>query len=504
MIKNKHFNIFLTATLLAGFLFLAPHKIVFASMEITEIMYDLSGTDTDREWIEIYNPDSLDVDVSKLKLFEASTNHGINISSGPNLLSPLSYAVIADLPSKFMIDNPSYSGVLFDSTFSLSNTGEPLELRDASGTVLYSATYDSSVGASGDGNSLQKINNIWKASIPTPGLENIFVDTGTSTATTTNNNSGGTSTTTSTTTSSNTSNQNTQTARTVIRTIYVSVHSDGADLSDFDDTQGFVTSAGRQRVVYVGTPIQFKVNYRVPKNMESNTRRFSWSFGDGFSSTGEEVVHTYKYPGEYNVILNGESGQEHSVSRTIVKVLIPNVSFGISRAGDIEISNNGNTEINLGLWRLKNNSNEFIFAIDTIVGPGRNIILSSSDTKIGTSNKIYLLNPSGGEVYSVNNTINPILSGNVESSDITIESAETMIAKYREALALRPEQIINIEKPGDTLDKENDSPEIETNLSQTATVLGSISTTTSTGFLSRIWLSSVLRIKSVARLFYDF
>jgi hypothetical protein len=502
--KKKFLPNFLLAMLMASFFIFTSAKYAFASLEITEIMYDLSGSDTGREWIEIYNPDSTPVDVTKIKLFEASTNHGVSVSSGSGTLNFEGYAVISDVPSKFMTDNPSYSGMLFDSTFSLSNTGEPLELRNASGTILDSVTYDSALGATGDGNSLQKINGAWTASAPTPGLQNIFVST-TSTSTSTTTGSSGTSTTTSTSTSTTTPSQSTQTTKIITKTVYISTHSSEEDLSDYNEGQVFETSAGRQRIAYVGAPIEFKASYKIPKSMESNTRKFDWSFGDGLSGAGEKVTHTYKYGGEYSVVLNSESGDKHAVSRTVVKVLSPNLALAVSSSGDIEISNRGNTEINLGLWKLRDTSNEFIFAQDSIVGAGKVITLSKDDTKIlPGNNRISLENPSGREVFAIDNSNNIALSQVGADSDITVERAEALYAEYKKSLALKSKLPVNIENRVAPTSSGEDLFPKEKDLSQVATAIESVNSTTTVGFFGRLWRGSISRIKTIARLFYDF
>ena len=143
-----------------------------ASLEITEIMYDLSGTDTNREWIEIYNNGEESVDVSTWKFFEENTNHNLVASQGDTVLVKGEYAVIADKPEKFLIDWPDFAGIILDSSFSLKNTGETLTLKDADLNIIDSVSYTSDWGAEGDGNSLQKIGGEWKAAAPTPGSAN--------------------------------------------------------------------------------------------------------------------------------------------------------------------------------------------------------------------------------------------------------------------------------------------------------------------------------------------
>ncbi len=140
-----------------------------ASVIITEVMYDLPGTDTGREWIEITNVGSSPVDVRKYKFFEADTNHAIAPISGSGVLSPGSSAVIADNPTKFKIDWPQYSGELFDSPFSLSNTGESLVLKDSALVTLDSISYDRALGAAGDGTTLKRSGITFISAMATPG-----------------------------------------------------------------------------------------------------------------------------------------------------------------------------------------------------------------------------------------------------------------------------------------------------------------------------------------------
>ena len=144
-------RIFLAAT----YALLVPH-FALAQIVISEIMYDLPvGSDSGREWIEVYNPGPAAVDLTKLRLFENGTNHKI-AATGVSVMQSSTYAVIADNATKFKTDWPGFSGQLFDSTFDLGNAGDSLELRDASSTVLDSATFTSTLGAGGDGNSLNR------------------------------------------------------------------------------------------------------------------------------------------------------------------------------------------------------------------------------------------------------------------------------------------------------------------------------------------------------------
>lgn len=131
-------------------------QIACAQVVITEIMYDPSGTDSGHEWVEVYNGSSIAIPLSKWRIFENDANHNILASSGTVMLAPEAFAVIAQNAAKFRSDHPDFSGQLFHSAFSFDNGGEVISLKDASGTIVESASYDSTEGALGDGNSLQR------------------------------------------------------------------------------------------------------------------------------------------------------------------------------------------------------------------------------------------------------------------------------------------------------------------------------------------------------------
>src|SRR3989338_825587 len=119
-----------------------------AQVVISEIMYDLEGSDANREWIEIYNSGSSVVNITEWRLFEGDSNHVLT-AVGSETLATGGYAVIADDPEKFREDWPSFSGRLFDSSFSLSNTGGTLVLRCCSGGDLLDRDFISYSGDSG-------------------------------------------------------------------------------------------------------------------------------------------------------------------------------------------------------------------------------------------------------------------------------------------------------------------------------------------------------------------
>lgn len=135
---------------------------------INEIMYDLPGTDSGREWIEVVNAGETAYDITQLKLRENKVDHLIKLVKGRQILEVGDYAVIADNPEKFLIDYPNFSGNLFDSSFSLSNIGEAIAIIKGENEI-YSTTYEKTWGAQGDGKSLQFIDGAWTTGEPSPG-----------------------------------------------------------------------------------------------------------------------------------------------------------------------------------------------------------------------------------------------------------------------------------------------------------------------------------------------
>jgi len=140
------------------------------TLRINEIMYNPPGSDDGSEWVEIYNTGTSTADLLQLKLIENGTRHSITSTQGTTLDTG-KYGVIADDAAIFLSVYPSYTGTLFDSSFSLSNSGEELALEYAGSRINYIA-YTSDMGANGNGSSLQYIDNDWVEAPPTPGEEN--------------------------------------------------------------------------------------------------------------------------------------------------------------------------------------------------------------------------------------------------------------------------------------------------------------------------------------------
>ncbi len=148
------------------FLFLLPT--VSAQLEISEIMYDLDGTDAGREWIEIYNSGDK-INISGWKFYEAETNHRLSSYSGDMIIENDEFFIIVNKPEEFLTDN-DFSGTIVDSSWqSLSNTGELIQILDGkNGNIISEVEYV----ADEEGLTLQIIAGEWCSGSPTPGEAN--------------------------------------------------------------------------------------------------------------------------------------------------------------------------------------------------------------------------------------------------------------------------------------------------------------------------------------------
>jgi len=121
-------------------LFCTPVAALAAAVSITEIMFDPEGSDTKREWVKIQNSGDITIDLTQWKLVEGGVRHSI-VRVDQSHVSPGAFAVIAVDPGMFKSEYPDFAGPVFDSSFSLNNTGETVSLEDASSTQIVSVAY---------------------------------------------------------------------------------------------------------------------------------------------------------------------------------------------------------------------------------------------------------------------------------------------------------------------------------------------------------------------------
>lgn len=368
-------------------------KISFASIEITEVMYDAPGTDTSREWVEIYNNGSESVDLAKWYFFSADTKHSLN-SNSSTVLNPGSYAVIVQDLNNFMIDWPSFSGIVFDSSWTgLNNENDSISMKDPDLNVVGGLSYTSSLGASGDGNSLQKVNGALVSSGPTPGSHNQNA----------NNNQESSNTNT------NTSNTNNEQQNSTTNKTTSSGTSNSAKI--VPEAPKIITTkiiAKNNASTRVGFIIEANTIGYTKEKLDSG--KFVWSFGDGNSlqeARHKPFEYAYEYPGEYVLSLTYYESilSTKPVATDNLTITVTDPELFITKVGDInvpyvEIKNQSESRMSLSGWVLNSFNKSFKLPEGMAILPNKSIILSPKVTSFDVNDiqSLSLFAPNGSLV----------------------------------------------------------------------------------------------------------
>ena len=359
-------------------IFLLPH-FTHAQVSINEIMYNPKGSDTGREWIELYNAGGTDVTMV------AGSGKGawkVNDGSNHNLVDPASgtgrgalvipaggYLLVSNDPTNFI--SGEYAGGSYSvikSSISLNNTGTTVSLIDGTGTTVDSATYTNASGGSDDGTSLQKqADGSWIAALPTPGAANSLVPyVPPSTDTSSDSQTSDTTDQTPQASTTTTSSQNTS----VAESSYVA-----------PPTPSLFADAGADRTVIVGADVEFDAQAydKDQESLDPSTVRFSWNFGDGGTAEGQSVLHHFVYPGRYAVMLDIAQNKSAVSDEAIVTAEPAALSFLVLPDGGVEVDNNAGHDLDLSDWIVRQDAGTFAAQF---MLPDHSTILSGSSIKI--------------------------------------------------------------------------------------------------------------------------
>lgn len=426
----KHCAIFLI-------MFICCANIAHAELEITEIMYDPQGSNDSHQWIEVYNNNSSPIDLLNCAItdYDTSWHYRSIVSEGTSVLAPYSYAIIAktsDLQD-FKIKNSTLPNIFLRANITLLSSngklGISLDKKSiANGSdVSYFSVMD-------DGNSLQKINNDWVPSIPTPGKENVL---------NTNND-----------TSSNTNNENSSPTS----TSGASASSDSSTPKEVPIILKISTKIISPKTVIAGIP--FSINSLTTTNRGQTylTGKFVWNFGDGKMSEARQGLpfeYTYEYPGEYALNLTyfeSYLSESSSASDRIIIKVVPSEVY-INGVGDIldpfvEIGNKSSNEIFLSNWVITAGIHYFIIPEGTTLLPGKKIKLSPKITGFTGEDIRYVVITNPNNIISA--TYPNIIVKKVvqKSSSINENNTSTVEKVTQDNLPDNNSQIINLNELG--------------------------------------------------------
>ncbi|MEM4397044.1 MAG: lamin tail domain-containing protein [Candidatus Woesearchaeota archaeon] len=173
--KNNLLVLTILVSIIYAFVFSAYN--VNASLVFTEIMYNPLGNEANREWIELFNYGNETLNISNWKLQDGTTIRSItlyNTITGTYLIEPYSIVILARNPENFSQEY-NYSGNLFQSSFTLTNTGKELILYDSNNNVVDSVFY-TNIAEEGYTIELKNITldnylmENWQQASPNPGI----------------------------------------------------------------------------------------------------------------------------------------------------------------------------------------------------------------------------------------------------------------------------------------------------------------------------------------------
>ncbi len=426
------------------FIFAALLAVIFlpvvagATVIISEVAWMGTENSSSDEWIELYNDGAESVDLVDwtVESEDGSPKHVIKTGAELNTtIAGQGYFLLERTDDTVV---PERADQIY--TGALNNDGEKLMLKNATGDTV--STIDKvnekwPAGCVATKATMQWSGSAWISAAATPKVANAPADLGCGTS----EDNGATSTeqatsTGGTDTGGGSSGGNSGGSGGSSGSKIVSAHTSPAPLTDVG-TVKLKVDAGRKRLGCAGVPLIFEA--RTNNFGMGGSRSFEWSFGDGLSTSGERVTHTYRFPGEYTIILNAEAGGEEAVSRAEVLIVAPQVVIEEVdiNAGRVRLRNLADREINLGDWQLLATNNSYRFARDTII-KGRQVLdlpfVFKTLPLVG--DKFSLLTPDGREASAdiPSQVLGIATSSNLEASTTSAKLSRQELSNLRARL----------------------------------------------------------------------
>ncbi len=386
---------------LIGIALLAPTA-AHAAVVISEIAWMGTSASANAEWIELQNTENTDVNLSGWTLVATGGSPNITLTgvigaSGFYLLERTSDASVPAVSA-----DQIYSGAL-------ANTGLTLLLKDQAGTVIDTveggADWKSIGGDNTTKQTPQRSGSTWTTAEPTPRAASVSGSPG-------GGGDGAIGTSTDPLTpqpSVGGSPVVTATPRNPIPRLYV--------------------DAGPGRFLTTQVESSFSAHAYDSDGSIRRDARFTWSFGDGAEEHGDEVTHTYEYPGTYTIAIHARAGESSVVSLLMAQVSDSNVVVSSASNDRITIQNVGETLLDLSSWQLRKGETSFVIPQYTTLMKGQEATFPASITKLSTStSQLSLRFPNGVEnaVVAVE-PVQDILPAEVRVFEPPQVTAETMV-----------------------------------------------------------------------------
>jgi hypothetical protein len=448
--KRPHY-IGIYSIILFVFCFFSP--VAQANVKISEIAWMGSDASPNDEWIELYNESDSVVDISGWSITTLDGNILIQLSC---TLLPRGVAVLE------RTDDETVPGIMALTTYtgSLSNVGATIVLKDSNGTIVDEVIGGENWESIGGTNSAPRQTpqrtdaGSWISNTPDPGSYQTY--------------GGAAGNAFSCTVDEETNSEKNEDTVVQQSSGGRSRSSVRIDKNATEDTRRppipdeLTLRIEGPPIVYVHQPVSLTVHAEGVGKTIIDSLTYRWNFGDTYTGDGKKQIHTFLYPGEYNVVVHGTFRKQDAIARTEIKVLPTTIIIDLLPTGEVVLKNNGKNEIDLHGYTLKG-AIVFVFPEFTFLKAGGMLTIPAE--QFGRASHVWLHDRKGVSVAEdfirvprVDKTA-PVVSVTPYTSSSRVSILETIPATeekekfvVQNSASSQP-SIIRIGKTSDVVDK---------------------------------------------------
>ena len=372
--------------LLTSILLLLTPFIVTGAVVINEIAWMGTENSSSDEWIELYNTNNQQVDLSGWILEAADDAPIINLGGS---IPANGYFLLE------RTNDDSVPNIVADQIYTgtLSNSGEHLILKDSDNNIIdeINSTEEWPAGNNSTKQTIERTTDGWQTSLNSGGTPKALNSSGMEPE--------GPIEPKEPRDESNPPVGNTE----------------ASPASSAEDSGNHIPAANAGNDIAVFTDEEITFDGSKSYDSDNDELTHSWNLGEGILKEGALVVHKYSYPGTYLVTLIVYDGKYSDEDTIIVKIYPDKITINeflpnpIGKdAGDeenpgewIEIYNDSNQIVDISGWQLDDEdggSKPFIFPENTLIAPKGFLVFPRQVTSLALNNdgdEVRLLLPTG-------------------------------------------------------------------------------------------------------------
>lgn len=173
--------------------------------------------------------------------------------------------------------------------------------------------------------------------------------------------------------------------------------------------------------------------------------RYIWTFGDGAEAEGENVLHTYAYPGEYVLVLTVASGYSTGRATLTLKVVAPQVGLVSENDQALLVTNGSAQALDIGFWELQCPAASFLIPERTTLLAQGGVRFAPTITGLACGTQAKLIYPSGAvaaeATLSGDSPLHgqPVLAGEISSTQTVRAAPAVAVAQAAAPAAPEPQ-----------------------------------------------------------------